>query len=54
MRADGNAVTAVDTKRLGSVNRSGKSIFPYDFNYFCRAFGHAEPIPPAFFFINGK
>ena len=54
MRADGNAMTAVDTKLFGSVNRSRKAFFPDDFNNFCRAFCHAEPIPPTLFLINGK
>jgi len=47
-------MAAVDAKLFGSVNRRGKAFFPDDFNNFCRTFGHAEPIPPALFFINGK
>ena len=53
MRADGNAMTAVDTKLFGSGNRTRETFSDY-FNNFSRTFSHTETIPPAFILINGK
>jgi hypothetical protein len=54
MGTNGNTMPAFDAKPFGPGYRRGKSVFPKDFNNFCRALGNAEPVPQTFLLINFK